>query len=286
MSFGTLIDDKGEAWPAGAADLRHRLGREPSEFDLVGYAVRNLGFALLRQRGRSIHLSLRPALIAPATLGTLFYRLAEAMPERLLLSYLQSSWQHEVMRSAHEAMLRLEDLVCATSRWRPGSNYLVQRHPLQPRKHSALQSLGPLLAIWYLTGGRWTDQLRDLLATLDLLDKAVVLHNPARSSRLVFDYRGAGFSFYPRCWNLLAVGRDLEDQPDRDYGVRTAQSYREALQENEPRFEAVDAVIRAPGNSARRSRYDRLILPWRGSGNERFVTGVSVLRATYLLESA
>jgi len=286
VGFGTLIDDKGEAWPAGSGELPRRLGRSPPEFDFVGHAVRNLGFVLLRQRGQSMHLSFRPALMTPPTLGTLFYRLAEAMPERLLLSYLESDWRHEMMRSAHEAMLRLEDLVYASSGWRPASNYLVQRHPLLPRKHSALQSLGPLLAIWYVTSGVWTDNVRDLLATLDLLDRAVVLQNPARSSRLVFDYRGASFSFYPKCWNLLAIGRDLEDQPDRDYGVRTAQAYREALDEGEPRFEAVDAVIRAPDNRARRSRYDRLILPWRGSGNERFLTGVSVLRATYQLQSA
>lgn len=286
MGFGTLIDDKGETWPAGAVAVRQRLGHDPSQFDPVGYAVRNLGFALVRQRGRSIHLSLRPALVTPATLGALFYRLAEAMPERLLLSYLQRNWQHEVIRSAHEAMLRLEDLVYTGSTWRPHSAYLVQRHPLVLRKHSALQSLGPLLAVWHLTGGLWTDRLRDLLMALNLLERAVVLRNPTGGDRLVFDHRGASFSFYPPCWNLLAIGRDLEDQPDREYGIRTAQSYREALGDGQPRFEAVDAVIRAPGKEVRRSRYDRLILPWRTSDNERFLTGVSTLRATYLLESA
>jgi hypothetical protein len=286
VGFGTLIDDSGETWAAGSADLRQRLGFGRSEFDLVGYAVRTLGFALVRQRGRSIHLSLHPALVTPATLGTLFYLLAEAMPERLLLSYLQRTWQHEVLRSAHEAMLRLEDLVYATPTWRPRSTYVVQRHPLTPRKHSALQSLGPLLAIWHVTGGLWTDRLRDLLTTLNLLERAVVLHNPTGGDRLVFDYRGASFSFYPPSWNRLAIGRDLEDQPDRDYGLRTAHSYRGALGDGQPRFEAVDAVIRAPGQDTRRSRYDRLILPWRTSDNERFLTGVSVLRATYFLESA
>lgn len=286
MGFGTLIDDRGETWTAGCPDLRRRLGFGRSDFDLVGYAVRTLGFALIRQRGRSIHLSLRPALTTPATLGTLFYRLAEATPERLLISYLQNAWQHEVLRSAHEAMLRLEDLVFATSTWRPSSTYLVQRHPLVLRQHSALESLGPLLAIWHVTGGLWTDRLRDLLTALNLLDRAILLHNPAGGDRLVFDHRGTSFSFYPPSWNRLAIGRDIEDQPDRDYGARTAHTYREVLGDGEPRFEAVDAVIRDPGHDVRRSRYDRLILPWRTSENERFLTGVSVLRATYLLESA
>jgi hypothetical protein len=157
---------------------------------------------------------------------------------------------------------------------------------LAPRKHSALQSLGPLLAIWHVTGGLWTDHLRDLLTALNLLERAVVLRNPTGGDRLVFDFRGDFFSFYPRSWNRLAIGRDLEDQPDRDYGLRTAHSYREVLVGGEPRFEAVDAVIRSPGEDVRRSRYDRLILPWRTSDNERFLTGVSVLRATYSLESA
>src|ERR1700674_2572527 len=111
MGQSTLIDDRGDVWHAGAPELRRRLGYPDPDFDLPGYAVRNLGFVLVRQKGTSVHVSLRPSLVQPPPLAALFYHLAEAAPERLLLSYLRASWLHEIMRSAYEAMLRLEDLV-------------------------------------------------------------------------------------------------------------------------------------------------------------------------------
>jgi hypothetical protein len=286
VSLSCLIDDQGKVWYAGAPDLRRRLGYPDPDFDLPAYAVRNLGYVKVRQRRGSAHVSLRPSLVRPPALAGLFYHLAEAMPDRLLLSYLLRDWQHELIRSAHEAMLRLEDLVCAASVRHPPSTYLVQRHPLAPRRHSAMESLSPLLAVWHLTSGRYPDRLVDMLATLGLRERAVVHRNPAGTDRLIFDHRGTAFSHYPPSWNLLAVGRDIEDQPDRAYAARTAATYRAVLQENEPRFEAVDAVITTPGDDMLRSRYDRLILPWCGSDGDRFVTGVSMLRTSYILDCA
>jgi len=286
VSLSFLIDDQGKVWPAGALDLRRRLGYPDPDFDLPAYAMRNLGYVLVRERGNSVHVSLRPAMVRPPALAGLFYHLAEAAPERLLLSYLQREWKHELLRSAHEATLRLEDLVDAASARHPRSTYLVQRHSLAPRRHSALERLSPLLAVWHLVSGRYPDRLVDLLGALGVLDRAVVHRNPAGTNRLIFDHRGTAFSHYRPSWNLLAVGRDIEDQPDRAYAARTAETYRAVLQDEEPRFEAVDAVITTPGRDVLRSRYDRLILPWRGSDGDRFVTGISVLRSSYVLDCA
>lgn len=266
--------------------MRRRLGYPDPDFDLPGYAVRNLGFVRVRDRGPSVHISLRPALVRPPSLAGLFYHLAEATPDRVLLSYFQRDWRHEVIRSIHEAILRLEDLVYAAGGKYPRSTYLSQRNPLAPRRHAALERLSPLLVIWQFTAGRYPDGLPDLLAALGLVDSAVVHRNPAGTNRLIFDHRGLGFLHYQPCWNLLAVGRDIEDQPDRAYAARTAVGYRAALDDGEPRFEAIDAVINTPGRDTRRSRYDRLILPWRGSNGERFVTGVSVLRSSYVIDAA
>jgi hypothetical protein len=286
VSLSCLIDDQGRVWYASAPDLGRRLGYPNPDFDLPAYAVRNLGYVLVRERRASVHISLRPSMVRPPALASLFYQLAESMPDRLLLSYLQRDWKHELLRSAHESMLRLEDLVYAAGARFPRSAYLVQRHPLMPRRHSAMESLSPLLAVWHLTSGRYPDGLVDMLAALGLRERAVVHRNPSGTDRLIFDHRGTAFSHYRPSWNLLAVGRDIEDQPDRAYAARTAETYRAVLRENEPRFEAVDAVINTPGRDVRRSRYDRLILPWRGSDGDRFVTGISVLRTSYILDCA
>ena len=286
MSHTTLIDEQGEPWFAGAPELRRRLGAIAAGDDISAHAVREHGFVMVRERAGSVHVSLRPERVRRPALATLFYQLAEARPERLVLSYLGCDWQHEVVGSAHEAMLRVEDLVASSAGWRPGAGYIVQRHSLIPRRHPSLQQLAPLLAVWHLLGGRSPGPLPEVLVRFGFLDRSVIVRNPARSGRMVFEHRGKAFTFYQPCWNLLAMGRDVEDQPDRDYGKHTARCYREAFAEDAPRFEAVDAVIRTPGHEVRRSRFDRLILPWRMSDGERVATGISLLRASYVLDCA
>lgn len=214
LSHPTLIDDRGEPWWAGAPELRRRLGSAEAGEDFSLRAVREHGYVLLRERKGALHVMLRPAHVKRPTLATLFYRLAEAEPGRLLLSHLGREWRHEVCGSAHEAMLRLEDLVAFASGWALRAIYAVERHPLIPRRHPSLQQLAPLLAVWHLTGGKGPDRLAEVLAPLGFLDRAAIVRNPRGSDRLTFEHRGSAFTFYQPCWNLLAMGRDVEDQPD------------------------------------------------------------------------
>lgn len=286
MAHTTLIDEQGEPWLAGAPELRRRLGTVPVGADLSDHAVQEHGFVMMRERPGSLQVSLRPERVRRPTLATLFYRLAEVRPQRLVLSYLGRDWQHEVVGNAHEAMLRVEDLVASSAGWHPGAGYTVQRHSLVMRRHPSLQELAPLLAVWHLAAGRSPCPLPEVLGRLGFLNRSVIVRNPARSGRMVFEHRGKSFTFYQPCWNLLAMGRDVEDQPDLDYGKHTARCYREAFAEDAPRFESIDAVIRTPGREVRRSRFDRLILPWRMPNGERAATGVSLLRASYVLDCA
>jgi len=254
--------------------------------DWPDHAVRELGYVLVRERASSLHVSLRPSLVTEAALAALFYRVAEAMPERVLLSYLLDDWRHEVVRGSHEAMMRLEDLVSAAAQWQPNVRYQEHTQALTPGRHAAFERWMPLLAVWRLAGGRAPGPLIDLFATLGLIDRAVVLRMPKDSERLIFEHRGTGLSFYRPCWSLMLLGHDVEDQPDRDYAAMTARAYRAALGRREPRLDAVDAVISSPGQDVRRYRYDRLILPWDGVDGTRYASGISILRASYALNSA
>jgi len=281
-----LIDKEGEIRFAGAPGITERAAAAEAEATWPDSAVRELGYVLVRERSSSLHVSLRPALVTEAALAALFYYLAEAMPERVMLSYLLDDWRHEVVRGAHQSMTRLEDLVSAAAQWRPSARYREQTQALALGKNTTLERWIPLLAVWRLSGGRVPGRLTDLFATLGLLDRVVVLRIPSGSDRLIFEHRGTGLSFYRPCWSLMLFGRDMEDQPDREYAAMTARAYRAALGDRQPRFDAVDAVINSPGGDVRRYRYDRLILPWDGADGARFVSGISVLRTSYALQSA
>jgi len=288
MYAPVLIDSDGEIRSIGAPEMRRGAIADGCgcDSDWPDCAVREFGFVLVRERLTSVQIMLRPSLVTEPALAALFYHVAEAVPERVVLSFLLDEWHHEVIRTAHEAMLRLEDIVFAAKTWRPRTRYQAQFHPSKLLRHATYQRWAPLLAVWGLTGGRPPGSLVDVFTSFSLLDRAIVLRNPRGSDRLLFEHRGSAFSFFRPCWNLLAIGRDIEDQPDGEYAASVAEAYRTALGTREPRFEAVDAVVRTPGRDVRRSRYDRLILPWQSANGERFVTGLSMLRTSYALDSA
>ena len=281
-----LIDNEGEIRFAGAPNKAERAAAAEVETAWPDSAVSELGYVLVRERPSSIHVSLRPALVTEAALAALFYHIAEAMPERVLLSYLLDSWHHEVVCGAHQSMTRLEDIVSAAAQWQPGARYREQTQALTLRRHTPLERWAPLLAVWRLSGGRVPGRLTDLFATLGLLERVVVLRIPRASDRLIFEHRGTGLSFYRPCWSLMLFGRDIEDQPDREYAAMTARAYRGALGARQPRFDAVDAVISSPERDVRRYRYDRLILPWDGADGTRYTSGISLLRSSYPLGPA
>ena len=281
-----LIDHQGEVRLAGAPELRCYRDTCADMSEWPDCAVRDLGFVLVREHPTAVHLTLRPSLVTEPALAALFYYLAEAGPERVLLSYLLEDWHHDVIRGVHEAFLRLEDLVAAARKWRPRARYQAQVHPAQLLHHGAYEHWAPLLAVWGLAGGRAPQSVIELLRSFSLLDRASVVRNPPDSDRLVFEHHGDAHSFYSPYRNLAAIGRDFEEQPDQEFAAAVAGAYRAALGAREPRFEAVDAAPRTPGREFRRSRYDRLILPWQAATGDRFVTSLWTLRTSYAVEHA
>lgn len=279
MPAATLIDDKGEIRFAGAR-IQCRTG-QTNGAESPDHAVRELGYVSLRERASSVQVFLRPSLVTEATLAALFYRLAEATPERVLISYLADEWRHELVRGAHQAMVRLEDLVSEAGMWQPRARYREEPQEIALGKHAALERWRPLLGVWGLTGGRVPGRITDLFAALGLGDEALLLRMPRNSERLIIEHYGLGISFYPLWCKLLLPGRDAEEQPDRDYAAMMTRAYRVAFGKRQPRFDAVDAVVRDPEGEMRRYRYDRLILPWEGDDGARFASGIWRLRSSY-----
>jgi len=78
---------------------------------------------------------------------------------------------------------------------------------------------------------------------------------------------------------LLLVGRELNEMNDRDYGAWTEEAYAEALWDKELRIEAARALIRTSFGPTLKTRYDRVLFPWR-RGADDYIIGVSRRRET------
>lgn len=272
-----LFDDQGEVWDARSRSLAHDLNASIGREELIDYAIRNLGFAAAKERGGSLRVSLRPAVVSPIAFSALLYWLHDRTADRVLISFCDRQWTHEMMRSRDEAVRRLLDSVDFGQGTRDG-DFLQEDLPLE-----ALPETSPLwdvLQTWRASGGTFD---RERLAPL--LERALngrfvlVEATPDRPSMLIKDV-GSGLSKPAEYWLARSIGNRIEDQPDYDYGKWIADYYRDVVTQGTPRLGNVDAVINWPQQSRRSFRYQRLLVPFRGDGNSTVLMAASLVDPT------
>ncbi|HLZ64800.1 MAG TPA: hypothetical protein VKQ29_01150 [Aliidongia sp.] len=281
-----LIDQDGQLWLNGSIALRCRLGQASPDIDLAGFVVRNMGYVRLRYRDGVIRLTLRAGQMGYRTLEAAARFLLTEHWNRLLIEHVDHRHYLEIFGQVEEAVARLKDLSAPSVALVQRDSFFNQELSLDRLGASGQESLRALLRLWRSRRGQLEPE-KILRLMPDPLKPRMTLTRMtaagAARNRALVEHIGFGFRVFDSCWALGAVGRDLEEQPDPAYGARSARAYHEVAELGQPRLELVDALIDVPGRPVTRSRYDRLMLPWRSRG-EIFVCGASVLRSSYPLQ--
>ena len=284
-----LIDQTGQGWLNGSPTLRQRLGQPSPDVDIASFVVRNMGYVRARQREGTVRLTLRAGHIQFPTLEAVVrLLLGEADCQRLVIEHADRVPSLEIYGQVEEAVARLKDLSAPSAALAQRDSFFNQELSLDRLGEPGQDSLRALMRLWRNRRGQMAPEKILTLMPSALKPRVTLTRMTAAGlprNRALVEHIGAGFRVFDACWALGAVGRDLEDQPDPAYGARSARAYHEVADLGQPRLERVDAVIDVPGRSVRRSRYDRLMLPFRSRG-EIFVCGASVLRSSYPLELA
>ena len=79
--------------------------------EALSYAVRNLGYVCVTESNGSARVRIRPAIVSPIAFSALCYHLAETKPDRILVSWLEGSWQDKLFGSLQDAMRHMLDLL-------------------------------------------------------------------------------------------------------------------------------------------------------------------------------
>lgn len=284
MRNTVVIDDIGEAWPLGAPRLRQLAEGAATDADIAAYAVRNLGFALLRPQGRLAYAQLCPALVKPPTLIGVYYTLLDWKPAHILLS------RATVAGGAHELFDDLAEFAATLERDVDDAGLRLHRDAfaLTPRTWQELHRpryarFAPAVALWGATRGRLPADLVPFLCRYGLQGRSMLTRNPPGTDRLVFEHAGSGLSFVTSaCLPLQMVGRDMEALPDPHFGECVARSYHACAVDLAPRVETVNAVLRREDGRRVWSYYDRILLPLRAADGTRYVLGISEVRRRML----
>lgn len=250
------------------------------DFDIATYAVRNLGYVLLRPQGRVVRAEMRPALVKPPTLIGLYYNLIDMKPRQILVSRLTGEGaSHELFDDLSEFAATIERDIDDEGMQRHRPVYALSPRSLDDLERSRYSRFKPVVSVWRNMRGRLPRNLMSLLCQSGVQGRASLLRNPSGTGRLVYEHVGSGYSFIDNaCQPFLLIGKDIEMLPDRDYGGFAAKSYYECATEEKPRLETVSATMRRTDGQRLWSYYDRVLLPWRSAAGERYVLGLSEVR--------
>ena len=268
-----VFDDRGEVWDARSRGLASDLNASIGGDELVEYTIRNLGFVAVKEMGGSLRISLRPAVVSPIAFGALLYWLHDRVADRVLVSFLDQDWSHEMLRSRQDAVSKLLARVDLGQGVRQG-DFLQQELPLESLPEAS--PLRGVLDLWSGSGGKFDrERLAPLLARALKGRFVLVEASPDRPSLVIKDV-GGGLTKPAKYWLARSIGNRVEDQPDYDYGKWIAGFYRRVVATGVPSLSDVDAVINWPQHSRRSFRYRRLVVPFKDAGRSTMLLCASL----------
>jgi hypothetical protein len=108
---GVIFDDKGEGLPADPVYLARRFNCPPSDFDVVAYAIRKLGFVHVATIRDALLISFEPTTVRHLAAFAAFYEIAGHSPQRLILGCPGKAGnpdRYEIFNSVIEGLKRVE----------------------------------------------------------------------------------------------------------------------------------------------------------------------------------
>ena len=288
MAVQYLIDGTGRIWDPYDSRLLAELGDPDPDYDIVSFAVRNLGHVavnVLDQPERKVIISIRLMTVHSAALAATVRLLADLPQHRVEIRAEQEGANTYTFGNSATALQWLAAEGTSIAAHTSFTDVAVQARSLNlladRRLNNISQSedkLALLFKKWRISSQQYSPAVTDTLVRFGLLDRMSIAVERSNDNALVFEHLGTKLNMYDRYegegWNYHFVGRQVADQPDRNYGKYVDNTLRAVITSGKPTFDHVDAMIRHR-TGAHRTRYDRLILPWKGLDGATIVTSLS-----------
>jgi hypothetical protein len=270
-----LVTSDGQWVPEGSAELAALLGDADPDYDMAGFAIRNLGFIRFQSFGDSlVEVELHPRQVELPALLAVQQQLLSSRVKLFRIKYLEMSWKSEITSSAEGAVARLSAL--CTPALIPLANH---KYVVEPQDYTSLlnneQSRLRLMAQkWRMSFGHFSPSVISFAIENRLLSRMMIAGIKPHGAEPVFRFIGDGFNWLAHDYQFLGVGEKIENLPDKEYGAWVSEFYKSVANTGQPRYDHVTAMINASGSEASPylTRYERLLLPWKTPSSEIFVT--------------
>lgn len=277
-----LIDEQGRRCECLPEVVETLLDYPDADFDITAYAVRNLGWieiSLDRPAGK-IEAKFRALTVSFGAVSALYALLSNSDWKTIRFEFDLFGWMTETYQDSGTACAALHVVVQSVIKFFHHPPYTsVEKNPASLREEDAggSQMLASVLDLWRERSGEITDDVTHRMREIGILPRLMLIDMDSSGTDGRFQYIGSGFTIYGDRWPREAIGRNIQEQPDRAYAARVAESCMMAALSSEPRYTHVDACIGMPGQDHRRSRYKCLKTPWTNSHGDRVLMITSVL---------
>jgi hypothetical protein len=261
-----------------SADFRTALGDPNPDYDSASFAVMNLGFIKFQMLDDSvIEIELHPRNVELPALLAVQQQLLSSTVKLFRIKYFVTSWQSEILPAPDLAVSRLSEL-CAPKFAPPAR----ERFLVEPQDYFKLYDGGdgPLQLLtqkWRASFAQFDPSVISFAIKQQLLSRIMIFGIKPGVNDPVFRFIGDGFRWLANDYQFYGIGEYVQNQPDKDYGGWVSGFYKSVASTGQPRYDHVTAAIeRAPGEGKLfMTRYERLLLPWKTSSDEVFVSMLS-----------
>ena len=274
------VSPEGAVFAPGTEAFFERIGYSNPDFDAGDYVVRNLGFVSISRRSSDrMMVRLRPSLVsAPALDSALRVLVGQEFTQGEIQHYHQD-WTSEVWPNDPAMLHRLVEL-CQKDSQGKEPQFGVKPLRLDSLADTDGNPLRPLFQKWRISSSVFDDTTMPFLIGYGLDYRLMVMTAQGAGEPLRFQFFGEGFKFYDAKQKADVIGAPIDKQPDPDYGRWLRDQYSKVVESGKPSLDYVTARIRSDQGPGRRSRYERLLLPWRTGDDKILVTCASILIST------
>jgi hypothetical protein len=268
-----LVNTNGQWVFPGSAEFFEALGDADPDYDASAFAVKNLGFIEFTLIGDTlIEIELHPRNVAYPALLAVQHQIQSSHSRLFRIKYFDSEWRSEITSSPEQAITRLSQL--AAPHFEPAAR---ERFTVEPRDYSQLfgDETNPLRFMaqkWRMSFGEFDSGFISFAVQHQMLSNMLIIGvQPPRASP-VFRFIGEAHTSWldgDQCFR--AIGENTESVPDREYAGWASEFYKDVAATGQPRYDCVTATIQRPMESYR-TRYERLILPWKTSSDEILIS--------------
>ncbi|MBI1775030.1 MAG: hypothetical protein HYR63_06760 [Proteobacteria bacterium] len=243
--------------------------------DSTGFLCRNRGHIQIETGLAVTACRLRPLMTTARALASARDILLR-VDRPVALHVWIKGWMPESYPNGMAAAARLEALQTFTVPGeRPHEAFLTARQPLEKLFDDDAHRFKPLLLRWRIAGRRLEPNMMSWLAKYGLSDRMTIAEVTRERPFGVIRYLGPGITVFGADFPFRAVGTPVEELPIRDYGGWAGQSYARVAASGTPHAEHVDALLKEPSGMTRRSRYERLLIPFNDPKGRSLVMTLS-----------